>query len=48
MSRNALYLIIGALAVAVLVLSYQLYHERHTTGIQIEVGKNSISVEKKN
>lgn len=48
MDRNVLYLIIGALAVATLVLSYHFYQERQKTGIEISVGHNSISVEKKN
>jgi len=48
MNRNVLYLVIGVLAVAALVLGYQVYQERHrTTGIQIDVGKDGISVETK-
>ena len=47
-NRNVVYLIIGALVIATLVLSYQLYEERqNTTGIEINVGKGGISVEKK-
>jgi hypothetical protein len=47
MDRNFLYLIIGALAVAPAVLSYHFYQERQkTTGIEINVGHNGISVEK--
>jgi RsiW-degrading membrane proteinase PrsW (M82 family) len=48
MNRNVLYLIIGALAVATAVLGYQFYQERQkTTGIEINVGKSGISIEKK-
>lgn len=48
MNRNILYLIIGALAVVVAVVGYQLYQDRQkTTGIQINVGKGGISIEKK-
>lgn len=48
MNHNVLYLIIGALAVATVVFGYQFYQERHkTTGIEINVGKSSISIEKK-
>jgi hypothetical protein len=48
MNRNVLYLIIGALAVATVVLGYQLCQERQkTTGIEIDVGKSGISIEKK-
>jgi predicted negative regulator of RcsB-dependent stress response len=48
MNRNALYLVIGGLAVVAVLFGYQLYQERQkTTGIEISVGKNGISVEKK-
>jgi predicted negative regulator of RcsB-dependent stress response len=48
MTRNILYLVIGALAVAAVVFGYQLYQERQkTTGIEINVGKSGISIEKK-
>ena len=48
MNRSVLYLIISVLGVATVVLSYQLYQERQkTTGIEINVGKNGISIEKK-
>jgi predicted negative regulator of RcsB-dependent stress response len=47
-NRNILYLIIGALAVATAVIGYQLYQERQkTSGIEINVGKSGISIEKK-
>jgi predicted negative regulator of RcsB-dependent stress response len=48
MNRNILYLIIGALIVAIAVFGYQLYQERQkTTGVEISVGKSGISIEKK-
>jgi len=47
MSRNILFLIIGALIVVVTVLGYQFYQERQKTGIEINVGKSGISIEKK-
>lgn len=48
MKRNVLYLVIGALVVVTVVVGYQLYQERQkTTGIQIDVGKTGISIEKK-
>jgi len=48
MNRNLLYLIIGGLAVATAVLGYQFYQTRQkTTGIEIDVGKGGISIEKK-
>ena len=48
MNRNVLYLIIGALAVATVALGYQFYQQRQkTTGVEIDVGKSGISIEKK-
>lgn len=48
MNRNILYLVIGALVIATAVFGYQLYQERQkTTGIEINVGKSGISIEKK-
>ncbi len=48
MNRNTLYLVIAALAVVVAVVGYQLYQERQkTTGIEINVGKSGISIDKK-
>jgi hypothetical protein len=47
-NRNMLYLIIGVLAVAAAVFGYQLYQERQqTTGIEINIGKSGITIEKK-
>ena len=48
MKRNVLYAVIGVLAVAAVVFGYQLYQERQkTNGIEINVGKSGISIEKK-
>jgi predicted negative regulator of RcsB-dependent stress response len=48
MNRNILYLIIGALVVVAAVFGYELYQDRQVTaGIQINVGKSGISIEKK-
>lgn len=48
MNRNMLYMIIGVLAVGAGIFAYQLYQERQkTSGIEINVGKGGISVEKK-
>ncbi len=47
-NRNVLYLVIGALAVISGIFAYQLYQERQkTTGLEINVGKSGISIEKK-
>lgn len=48
MTCNTLYLVIGALVVVIAIVGYQLYQERQkTTGIEINVGKSGISIEKK-
>ena len=48
MNRNILYLFIGVPVVVAVVFGYQLYQERQqTTGIEINVGKSGISIEKK-
>jgi predicted negative regulator of RcsB-dependent stress response len=47
-SRNALYLVVGALVTATLVVGYQLYQEQQkTASIDISVGKAGISIETK-
>jgi hypothetical protein len=44
--NNMLYLIIGALMVAVAVLSYQLYQDRHPPeGMSIKLGPNGLSIQ---
>lgn len=45
MNRNTLYLIIGALVVAVIFVGYFLYQEQHKSGIDIEVNDSGLSVE---
>jgi len=43
---TVLYLVIGALAVAVAVLSYQLYQDRHQpAGVHIELGPGGLSIQ---
>jgi predicted negative regulator of RcsB-dependent stress response len=47
-NRNIVYLVIGALVVAVGVVSYLLYQERQkTTGIEIDIGERGISIQKR-
>jgi hypothetical protein len=45
MNRNSLYLAVGALAVATVVIGYALYQERQTTGVEIKIGDHAISVD---
>jgi hypothetical protein len=46
--NNVLYLVVGALAVAVAVLGYQLYQDRKKPeGVNINLGPGGISIEKK-
>ncbi|MDQ0505813.1 hypothetical protein [Xanthobacter agilis] len=48
MNRNLLYLVIGALVVVIAVVGYQLYKEQQKpSGIEINLGKNGISIEEK-
>jgi len=47
MNRNTVYIIAGVLAVAAVVLAYQLYQERQETGIEINVGESGISIEER-
>ena len=45
---NIVYLVLGALIVAVVVLGYQLYQERRQPeGVQIKIGPGGMSIEKK-
>jgi hypothetical protein len=48
MNRNLLYLAIGALVVALIVVGYLFYQERQkTSGIDINIGDGGISIETK-
>ena len=44
MSRNVLYLVIGALAVGLVVAGY-LYYQESQSGIDIEIGKDGVKIE---
>jgi hypothetical protein len=45
---NLLYLVIGALAVGLAVLGYQLYQERQKPGLSISIGgKEGLKIEGK-
>lgn len=46
--NNILYLIVGALAIAVAALGYQLYQDRHQPeGLHINVGPSGLSIQGK-
>jgi RsiW-degrading membrane proteinase PrsW (M82 family) len=46
--NNMLYLILGALVIAVAVLGYQLYQDRHPPqGMQINIGPGGLSIQGK-
>ena len=48
MSRKALYIVVGALVIATVVIGYLLYQEHQRVGgIDINVGKSGISIETK-
>jgi hypothetical protein len=45
---NILYLIIGALVIVTVVLSYELYQDhKRPEGMRIDLGPNGLSIEKK-
>ncbi len=44
MNRNALYLVIGLLAVGIVVVGY-LYYQESRTGIDIEIGDHGITIQ---
>ena len=48
-NRNILYAIVGVLAIAVGVLGYSLYQERHKQpeGVSINLGPNGLKIEGK-
>ncbi|HUD86435.1 MAG TPA: hypothetical protein VMR17_08270 [Xanthobacteraceae bacterium] len=46
--NNVLYLVVGALAIVVAVMSYQLYQDRHQPeGVHIDVGPGGLSIQGK-
>jgi hypothetical protein len=47
MNSNVLYVVIAVLLVAAGALSYQVYNDRHKSGVEIEVGKNGLSIQQK-
>lgn len=44
---NILYLVVGALVVVVAIMGYQLYQDRQKPGLDIKIGPNGLSVDKK-
>lgn len=44
MNKNVLYLVVGALVVAVAVIGYMLYEEQQT-GVDIEIGEGGVKIE---
>lgn len=48
MNRNVLYLVVGALIVAVGVLGFMTYQDRkQPDGVQISVGKDGVDIKSK-
>lgn len=47
MTRDRIYLVTAVLAVALVVLAYFFYQERQKTGLEINIDKSGISIEKK-
>jgi len=47
-NRNVLYLIVGALCVAVVGLGYKVYQDnKQPKGVQLNIGPAGVSIEKK-
>ena len=47
-SRNVLYLVIGALAVVVAVLGFQLYQaKKEPQGVSIDIGHKGLSIKER-
>lgn len=44
MNRNTLYLVIGLLAAAVIVVGYFYYHESQS-GVSIEIGEHGVKID---
>jgi hypothetical protein len=44
---NVIYLVVGALVVIVAVMGYQLYQDRKKPDLNIEIGPNGLSIDKK-
>jgi hypothetical protein len=44
MNKNVLYLVVGALVVAVAVIGYMLYEEQQS-GVEIEIGEGGVKIE---
>ena len=47
MPKNMLYLLLGALAVAVAVLGYQQVQEERKSAVEISIGEGGVSIEEK-
>jgi predicted negative regulator of RcsB-dependent stress response len=45
--NNTLYLIIGALVVATVVLGYQYYQSQQRTGVEITIGEGGLSIQER-
>jgi hypothetical protein len=45
MNHNVLYVILGGLGVAAVILGYLWYQERQKTGIEINIGEGGVSIE---
>jgi predicted negative regulator of RcsB-dependent stress response len=44
---NVLFLILGALVIAVAVMGYQLYQDHQAKGVHIDLGPNGLSIQGK-
>jgi hypothetical protein len=46
-TRNILYLLIGALGIGAGAFAYWLYQEQHKSGVEINIGPRGVTIEEK-
>ena len=47
MTRNLLYVLIGALGIGAGTFAYWLYQEQHKSGVEINIGPSGVTIEEK-
>jgi hypothetical protein len=47
MSRNLLFIVIGAVGIGAGVLGYLLYQERHRSGVDISIGPRGVTIQER-
>ena len=47
MSRNTLAIVLAIFVVGAAILGYMVYQDRQTSGVEIKIGENGLSIEEK-